>query len=74
MSKLEALTSWEEWVAETEKKEVETRTTTKFRHERKKRDAFRALLKEHNEAGGTVAHFRSDRKRNQFRERQLRRR
>jgi len=51
MSKLEALTSWEEWVAETEKKEVETRTTTKFRHERKKRDAFRALLKEHNEAG-----------------------
>jgi len=51
LSKLEALTSWEEWVAENEKKEIDSKSKAKFRHERKKRDAFRAVLKEHHEAG-----------------------
>jgi len=51
LSKLEALTSWEEWVADTGKSEVETKSKAKFRHERMKRDAFRALIKEHHEQG-----------------------
>jgi len=44
LSKLEALTSWEEWVADTEKKELEERRKTKYRKERQIRDAFRDLL------------------------------
>lgn len=44
LSKLEALTSWEEWVQETEKKDVEAKNQAKFRKERLTRDAFRDLL------------------------------
>jgi len=51
LSKLEALTSWEEWIAETEKKELEARSKSKFRHERMTRDGFRELLKESFEQG-----------------------
>uniref|UniRef100_A0A7S2NJI0 WW domain-containing protein n=1 Tax=Zooxanthella nutricula TaxID=1333877 RepID=A0A7S2NJI0_9DINO len=51
LSKLEALTSWEEWTADVGKSEVETKSKAKFRHERKNRDAFRALVKEHHEQG-----------------------
>jgi len=51
LSKLEALTSWEEWVNDREKKEVEMQSKAKFRHERKGRDAFRDLMKEHYEQG-----------------------
>jgi len=51
LSKLEALTSWEEWVQETEKKELESKTKGKFRTERKTRDAFRDLMKESHAKG-----------------------
>merc|ERR1712217_709905 len=51
LSKLEALTSWEEWIAETEKKELEAKSKAKFRHERINRDGFRELLKENFEQG-----------------------
>jgi len=44
LSKLEALTSWEEWVGETEKNEKEGKLKDKFRLERERRDAFRDLL------------------------------
>jgi len=50
-SKLEALTSWEEWVLDAEKKELDAKSKTKFRTERKARDAFRGLLKEYYEKG-----------------------
>eukprot|EP00927_Polykrikos_kofoidii_P053731 TRINITY_DN48292_c0_g1_i1.p1 TRINITY_DN48292_c0_g1~~TRINITY_DN48292_c0_g1_i1.p1 ORF type:complete len:641 (-),score=193.53 TRINITY_DN48292_c0_g1_i1:95-1888(-) len=46
LTKLEALTSWEEWVTEAEKKEVESKAKTKFRQERLARDAFREALME----------------------------
>eukprot|EP00931_Biecheleriopsis_adriatica_P024176 TRINITY_DN1512_c0_g1_i1.p1 TRINITY_DN1512_c0_g1~~TRINITY_DN1512_c0_g1_i1.p1 ORF type:complete len:568 (-),score=219.40 TRINITY_DN1512_c0_g1_i1:41-1744(-) len=45
LSKLEALTSWEEWVGETEKTELQEKTKVKYRSERKNRDAFRELLR-----------------------------
>lgn len=51
LSKLEALTSWEEWVAETEKKEVQTKSVAQFRHSRKSRDSFRELLQELYDVG-----------------------
>lgn len=51
LSKLEALTSWEEWVSETGKKEIAAKAKAKFREERKTRDAFRELLWEHQKAG-----------------------
>mmetsp|Transcript_176421 Transcript_176421/g.560380 ORF Transcript_176421/g.560380 Transcript_176421/m.560380 type:complete len:342 (+) Transcript_176421:717-1742(+) len=51
LSKLEALTSWEEWVGENEKKEVQSKSTLQFRHGRRARDAFRAVLKESHEQG-----------------------
>mmetsp|Transcript_47930 Transcript_47930/g.111116 ORF Transcript_47930/g.111116 Transcript_47930/m.111116 type:complete len:561 (-) Transcript_47930:9-1691(-) len=51
LSKLEALTSWEEWIAEREKKEVEAKSKAKFRAERSARDAFRQLVKESHEKG-----------------------
>jgi len=44
LSKLEALTSWEEWVADESKKQLEDKRQTKFRRERLNRDAFRDLL------------------------------
>mmetsp|Transcript_57049 Transcript_57049/g.137918 ORF Transcript_57049/g.137918 Transcript_57049/m.137918 type:complete len:573 (+) Transcript_57049:92-1810(+) len=51
LSKLEALTSWEEWIQETEKKELESKSKGKFRTERKTRDAFKQLLKDNQEKG-----------------------
>lgn len=51
LSKLEALTSWEEWVLETEKKELEEKTTSKYRAERRTRDAFREVIKKDGEDG-----------------------
>mmetsp|Transcript_26599 Transcript_26599/g.58401 ORF Transcript_26599/g.58401 Transcript_26599/m.58401 type:complete len:586 (+) Transcript_26599:43-1800(+) len=51
LSKLEALTSWEEWTVDREKKELEAKSKDKFRMERKARDAFRAVLKELHAAG-----------------------
>lgn len=50
-SKLESLTSWEEWVQATERKEVEQRTRSRYRSERLARDGFRSLLKEHHAQG-----------------------
>merc|ERR1712113_508630 len=47
LSKLEALTSWEEWVMDREKKELETKTKAKFRTERTARDGFQELLREY---------------------------
>jgi len=44
LTKLEALTSWEEWIGETEKKEIDAKSKEKFRQERLARDAFRDLL------------------------------
>ncbi|CAE7556512.1 PRP40A [Symbiodinium pilosum] len=51
LSKLEALTSWEEWVLDTEKAELKDKTKAKYRAERKNRDAFRDLLREHGKEG-----------------------
>jgi len=51
LSKLEALTSWEEWVADREKAELSSKSKEKFRAERKKRDAFRELLSERSSQG-----------------------
>eukprot|EP00434_Breviolum_minutum_P001380 symbB.v1.2.001213.t1/scaffold66.1/size357995/16 len=51
LSKLEALTSWEEWVLETEKSELKEKTKGKYRTERKNRDAFRDLLRQHGDDG-----------------------
>lgn len=51
LSKLEALTSWEEWVEEEEKKKMETLTKGKFRQERQARDEFRDLLRKHHAKG-----------------------
>ncbi|CAK8991092.1 unnamed protein product [Durusdinium trenchii] len=51
LSKLEALTSWEEWVLDTEKAELKEKTKTKYRSERKNRDAFRDLLRQHGDEG-----------------------
>jgi len=51
LTKLEALTSWEEWVLDREAKEVEAKGTAKFRHERAARDAFRELMREANVEG-----------------------
>jgi pre-mRNA-processing factor 40 len=51
LSKLEALTSWEEWVKDNEKSELDGKSKDKFRAERKKRDAFRELLRERVAAG-----------------------
>lgn len=45
LTKLEALTSWEEWVREKEKEEINEKRQGKFRPQRKARDAFRDLLK-----------------------------
>mmetsp|Transcript_21153 Transcript_21153/g.39761 ORF Transcript_21153/g.39761 Transcript_21153/m.39761 type:complete len:577 (+) Transcript_21153:51-1781(+) len=47
LSKLEALTSWEEWVLDTEKAELKEKTKAKYRAERKNRDEFRDLLDKH---------------------------
>mmetsp|Transcript_66980 Transcript_66980/g.160456 ORF Transcript_66980/g.160456 Transcript_66980/m.160456 type:complete len:583 (-) Transcript_66980:105-1853(-) len=46
LSKLEALTSWEEWVLDQEKKEIEEKRKVKYRQERLNRDACRDLLRE----------------------------
>ncbi|CAE8679415.1 unnamed protein product [Polarella glacialis] len=51
LSKLEALTSWEEWVLDAEKTELQEQTKAKFRIERKARDEFRAFLRKHGEDG-----------------------
>lgn len=51
LTKLEALTSWEDWVKETEKKELEAKTRHRVRDGRKMRDAFRELLQEVNDTG-----------------------
>jgi len=51
LSKLEALTSWEEWVEEEAKKEVDTKNKEKYRQERLARDAFRDLLGTHQYDG-----------------------
>lgn len=51
LSKLEALTSWEEWVQEKEKKELEALSTSKYRVQRQARDSFRDLLREQHAAG-----------------------
>jgi pre-mRNA-processing factor 40 len=51
LSKLEALTSWEEWVADREKAELTSKSTAKFRVERKKRDAFKELIDEQSAKG-----------------------
>lgn len=51
LSKLEALTSWEEWVAETEKRVIDEKSKLKFRHERTARDTFRHLLNNLQEEG-----------------------
>ena len=51
LSKLEALTSWEEWVLDTEKAELKDKTKAKYRAERKNRDAFRELLRQHGKEG-----------------------
>lgn len=51
LSKLEALTSWEEWTVETEKKELELKSKDKYRHDRKLRDAVRDLYNERYKAG-----------------------
>jgi len=51
LTKLEALTSWEEWVQETEKTELAEKTKVKFRAERINRDAFREILRKDGEAG-----------------------
>eukprot|EP00933_Yihiella_yeosuensis_P015794 TRINITY_DN13658_c0_g4_i1.p1 TRINITY_DN13658_c0_g4~~TRINITY_DN13658_c0_g4_i1.p1 ORF type:complete len:555 (-),score=204.64 TRINITY_DN13658_c0_g4_i1:162-1826(-) len=58
LTKLEALTSWEEWVLETEKKDLESKTKEKYRNERKSRDLFRDLLKELAEKGKIKADTR----------------
>merc|ERR1712137_216941 len=50
MTKLEALTSWEEWVIDKEKLMVKEKRDGKFRQERKARDAFREFLKDQYEA------------------------
>lgn len=50
-SKLEALTSWEEWVKDREKIEIDQRAKAKFRHERMARDAFRDLLGAYHKMG-----------------------
>lgn len=51
LSKLEALTSWEEWVAEMDKKELGDKSKEKYRQERLARDAFRDLLGTHHYDG-----------------------
>merc|ERR1719482_1849525 len=51
LSKLEALTSWEEWVGDTEKKILEEKTGKKYRQDRRARDAFRDLLGERQKNG-----------------------
>lgn len=49
LTKLEALTSWEEWVLAQEKDQVNNLKQGKFRQERKKRDAFRDHLRDEYE-------------------------
>mmetsp|Transcript_38904 Transcript_38904/g.70159 ORF Transcript_38904/g.70159 Transcript_38904/m.70159 type:complete len:572 (+) Transcript_38904:70-1785(+) len=51
LTKLEALTSWEEWVLDAEKTELAEKTKVKFRAERKNRDAFREILRKDGDAG-----------------------
>eukprot|EP00929_Paragymnodinium_shiwhaense_P080520 TRINITY_DN41_c0_g1_i1.p1 TRINITY_DN41_c0_g1~~TRINITY_DN41_c0_g1_i1.p1 ORF type:complete len:572 (-),score=259.02 TRINITY_DN41_c0_g1_i1:132-1847(-) len=51
LSKLEALTSWEEWVEETQKREVGAKRRAKYRKERLTRDNFRDLLKKMHSKG-----------------------
>jgi len=51
LSKLEALTSWEEWVNEWEKKELDNKAKARFREDRLVRDGFRQLMKEHSDKG-----------------------
>lgn len=51
LSKLEALTSWEEWALDKEKRVVEEKSKAKFREERNHRDAFRELLAKHHKEG-----------------------
>lgn len=51
LTKLEALTSWEEWVLDGEKKELESKGKAKFRQERMARDSFRELMREANAEG-----------------------
>jgi len=45
------LTSWEEWVGDTEKKILEEKTSKKYRQDRRARDAFRDLLGERQKSG-----------------------
>jgi len=51
LSKLEALTSWEEWVVEKAKEDLDSKGKDKFRVERLARDAFRDLLATHHYDG-----------------------
>lgn len=51
LTKLEALTSWEEWVLEKEKRELESKSKVKYRMERRRRDDFRKMLQEHADLG-----------------------
>jgi len=51
LSKLEALTSWEEWVNDWEKKELDEKAKARFREDRLVRDGFRQLMKEHSDKG-----------------------
>jgi len=51
LSKLEALTSWEEWVNEWEKKELDSKAKARFREDRLVRDGFRQLMREHSDKG-----------------------
>merc|ERR1711981_851651 len=44
LSKLEALTSWEEWTTDKAKQDLDAKRKEKFRRERTARDAFRDLL------------------------------
>lgn len=50
-TKLEALTSWEEWVLDAEKKEIDEKTKAIYRQERKARDEFRELLSSLQKSG-----------------------
>eukprot|EP00928_Gymnodinium_smaydae_P087812 TRINITY_DN72008_c0_g1_i1.p1 TRINITY_DN72008_c0_g1~~TRINITY_DN72008_c0_g1_i1.p1 ORF type:complete len:580 (-),score=182.43 TRINITY_DN72008_c0_g1_i1:174-1913(-) len=51
LSKLEALTSWEEWVADTEKKELDAKAKAKYRQDRIVRDELRELLAKRHKDG-----------------------
>merc|ERR1719161_1862813 len=51
LTKVDALQSWEEWLEENEKKELEEKRKQKFRAERLTRDAWRNTLEEFHKKG-----------------------